>query len=345
MLLNDSYFYTAPWLAFLRKPVFAVKYKQDMLDAVREAGREPDRALCRDLLDKYSRYQIDLYEYFYFGMGKRSAAELREYIGNREKTALTQRMNDPASKHIFDNKAETYERFRRFYRRELCLVRAGSEEDKAAFAEFVSRHEAFVVKPIDLYFGLGVRKVEVGGRSAAELYADITRERIYGFVAEELIVQHEATARFHPQSLNTVRFPTIRQEDGVKPWYPFLRMGKGESFVDNISSGGVAALIDPETGELLRAASHYAPDVREHPDTHEPIIGARLPRWDEAVAMVKELAQIVPEMRYVGWDLALSDKGWVLVEGNAAAQMSTQQVLLNRGFRSEFLTELRKMGK
>ena len=62
-------------------------------------------------------------------------------------------------------------------------------------------------------------------------------------MAEELIIQHEATAHFHPQSLNTVRFPTIRQDDGVKLWYPFLRMGKGESFVDNISSGGVAALV------------------------------------------------------------------------------------------------------
>ncbi len=345
MLLNNSYFYTAPWLGFARKPVFDKKYKQDILDAIKEAGKEPTEFLYNDLLDKYSHYQIDLYEYFYFGMQHRTETEIREYIGNREKTALTQRMNDASLKHVFDNKAETYERFRKFYKRELVLVRIDCEEDKAAFGDFVSRHEEFVVKPIDLYFGVGVRKLSRDGRTAQELYDDIVSERIFGFVAEELIVQDEATARFHPQSLNTVRFPTIRQDDGVKLWYPFLRMGKGESFVDNISSGGVAALIDPETGVLGKAASHYAADVQEHPDTGVHIPGAQLPRWDEAVALVKELAQVVPEMRYVGWDLALSDKGWVLVEGNAAAQMSTQQTLSGHGYRSEFMAELKKMGK
>ncbi len=345
MILNRSYFYTAPWLSFLRKPYFAVKYKQDILDAIQKAGREPGKELYRDLLDKYSRYQIDLYEYFYFDMEHRTEREIYEYIGNREKTPLTQRMNNAELKHIFDNKSETYALFKKFYKREMLLVKPGVEEDLAAFADFVSRHEEFVIKPIDLYFGVGVRKIKVDGHTAQELYDDIVKERYFGFVAEELIVQHEATARFHPQSLNTVRFPTIRQDDGVKLWYPFLRMGKGESFVDNISSGGVAALIDPETGVLGKAASHYAPDIKEHPDTHIPIRGYQLPLWDEAVAMVKELAQVVPEMRYVGWDLALSDKGWVLVEGNAAAQMSTQQVLSGHGYRSEFMAELKKMNR
>lgn len=345
MLLNNSYFYTASWLGFLRKPYFAVKYKQDILDAIRTAGREVDKKLYSDLLDKYSRFQIDLYEYFYFGMEHRSEQEIREYIGNREKTALTQRMNDPAKKHIFDNKSETYALFKHYYKREMLLVRPNHEADMEAFTSFVNRHEEFVIKPIDLYFGVGVRKIRREGRRAKELYEEIVKERYFGFVAEELIVQHEATAQFHPQSLNTVRFPTIRQDDGVKLWYPFLRMGKGESFVDNISSGGVAALIDPDTGTLGKAASHYASNIREHPDTHVPIQGFTLPRWDEAVAMVKELAQVVPEMRYVGWDLALSDKGWVLVEGNAAAQMSTQQTLSGHGYRSEFMAELKKMGK
>lgn len=345
MLLNDSYFYTAPWLGFARKPYFNHFYRQDILDAIREAGKQPTEHLYNDLLDKYSHYQIDLYEYFYFDMARRTESEIAEYIGNREKTRLTQRMNDPSLKHIFDNKSETYEIFKKYYKREMLLVRIDNEEDMAAFTDFVARHEVFVIKPIDLYFGVGIRKIERGDYTAKELYDDIVTERYLGFVAEELIVQDEATACFHPQSLNTVRFPTIRQDDGVKLWYPFLRMGKGNSFVDNISSGGVAALIDPETGVLGNAGSHYLRNVKEHPDTHAPIQGYQLPRWDEAVALVKELAEVVPEERYVGWDLALSDKGWVLVEGNAAAQMSTQQCLSGYGYRSEFLAELKKMGR
>ena len=41
-----------------------------------------------------------------------------------------------------------------------------------------------------------------------------------------------------------------------------------------------------------------------------------MPYWDELVAFAKEIAMVVPEQRIVGWDLALSVDGWVIIEGN-----------------------------
>jgi len=54
---------------------------------------------------------------------------------------------------------------------------------------------------------------------------------------------------------------------------------------------------------------------------------------DEAVKMIKELALIVPEVRYVGWDIALTDKGWVLIEGNDKGMFVGIQKTTQKGFR------------
>lgn len=38
----------------------------------------------------------------------------------------------------------------------------------------------------------------------------------------------------------------------------------------------------------------------------------------------KELAKMVPDVKYVGWDLALTENGWVMIEGNEDGQFVFQ---------------------
>ncbi len=62
-----------------------------------------------------------------------------------------------------------------------------------------------------------------------------------------------------------------------------------------------------------------------HPDSGLPIKGFQIPRWDELVTLSYQLARVLPEQHYVGWDLALTeDKGWVMVEGNGGGQFIHQ---------------------
>jgi hypothetical protein len=52
--------------------------------------------------------------------------------------------------------------------------------------------------------------------------------------------------------------------------------------------------------------------------------------------MVKSLASEISEMHCVGWDLSLTDKGWVLVEGNARPQVVAVQTFSGKGYRPIF---------
>ena len=49
---------------------------------------------------------------------------------------------------------------------------------------------------------------------------------------------------------------------------------------------------------------------------------------------MKELAQVTPENRYTGWDCALTEHGWVMVEANRQGQF-VWQIPLQQGCREE----------
>ena len=54
----------------------------------------------------------------------------------------------------------------------------------------------------------------------------------------------------------------------------------------------------------------------KHPLTNEKIVGFKVPLFNEAVELVRKAALIVPDMAYVGWDVAIGEDKPILVEGN-----------------------------
>ena len=94
-------------------------------------------------------------------------------------------------------------------------------------------------------------------------------------------------------------------------------MGMGNSVVDNLNSGGLAAVIDKETGIISTpGADKIGETFEKHPDTGTEIIGFEIPKFAEAVATVKEAATVVPQIGYAAWDIAVSDDDVQLIEGN-----------------------------
>ena len=83
----------------------------------------------------------------------------------------------------------------------------------------------------------------------------------------------------------------------------------------------------------------------KHPDSGIDIIGFEIPRWKEAISLAKELATVVKGQRYIGWDLALTEKGWVMVEGNAMSQFVGWQIPTQKGFMAEANNILKELGK
>lgn len=133
-------------------------------------------------------------------------------------------------------------------------------------------------------------------------------------------------AIFNESSVNTVRVSTFYTRHGIVVPYGFLRTGRKGSFVDNCATGGVYATIDTETGILISSGcTEFGDRFSYHPDSKVVMSGYQLPKWNEAVQLLKEVALQTPNLKYLSWDLAYTDKyGWDIVEVNTSGQFMQQ---------------------
>lgn len=292
-------------------------------------------------------YRLSFDEYFLFNVKNLKPKGIREFAGEDDHLYYADSMNKKENLQIFDNKYLAYQKFQPFYKRDIALFPVNCEQEDLGggkFKMFVEKHPVFIAKPIKSTLGKGVAKFKLSDWSSADLlYEHLIKNYKNGFVAEELIIQEEAFARLHPESVNSIRVTTIRFNDRVEFIYPFLRIGKGDSVVDNAGAGGVMGLIDVETGIVYASADEYGNTFVVHPDTKEQVVGFRVPQWEEAKDFVRQLVQVVPDNRYSGWDIALTKNGWVMIEGNTRAQFVWQMVS-KKGSKEEFESYIKELG-
>lgn len=311
---------------------------EQTIDVFCERGSlsDPDRAALKQAIRKdMTRHLITPDEYFLYSFASKGEAEKDEFVGDMERTILCARLynNNPAGM-VFMDKMKTYEAFQDYFKREVVLIE--DESDFEAFKDFSARHACYLVKPVAASRGKGIKKViapqtEEEVQTAFDLFLRSGR-----CVLEELIDQDERIGKLHPQSVNTIRYATYYDKDQLQTLACFIKIGRGESVVDNGGAGGFLAAIDEETGVIITPGrTEFGEVIEVHPDTGIPIVGFKIPEWGKLQELVKELPQVLPEQKYVGWDLALSQtKGWVLVEGNSGGQFVGPQIAKEEGIRS-----------
>ena len=136
------------------------------------------------------------------------------------------------------------------------------------------------------------------------------------------VENHPDLADLGPSGLCTVRVVTIRHPMGMTPeiLIASFRIPAVGGVADNFSTGGTACPVDLDTGVLgpgVRKDLHFAHlDLFQCPDTGVPIAGRVLPCWSSALTLALKTHSIFPEYPSVGWDIAITPTGPVLIEGN-----------------------------
>ena len=321
-------------LSFLLSSVIYLKYRQrnrlpDDLDSVIRTFVPPEqqrdlksrRKLIHTLIFCRLYYQIEYKEYFFYNFGNLSDAERKQYVGFYELKQYFRNLNKYGHPEIFDNKENTYLHFKDFFSRDVLCVRDAEQED--AFASFLNRHSPCVLKPLKQYGGKGIQLLSKEDVPSAEKLFSANRKRV-PFLLEEIIEQDPVMAAFHPQSVNTIRYNTFFHEGSLIKIQAVLRMGRGDNFVDNATSGGIFALVDTQTGRLSSTARADTGEIFfSHPDTGIVFKGVQIPRWDELNSLLERIVRVIPEQKQVGWDFALSKDGWVLVEANTGPALQS----------------------
>ncbi len=275
---------------------------------------------------------INYPDFYQYRCENASLCEITRKVLFQEQKTFWHQINPVESRTIVHDKYKAYLHFKDFYRRDVVFV--SGRESKDEFVAFCQAHPLFIVKPLASCCGRGIQLID--SNETAFSIDEFIKSYSDGFVAEELINQDESLSQLHQQSVNTLRINTVNYGTSIEVIWPCLRIGCGESIVDNAAAGGVFGAIDSVNGRIMSVSDEFHHTFSEHPDTKIPLIGFTVPKWQEACEMAKQLAALVPDLHFVGWDLALTDKGWVMVEGNHQPYI-IWQIATGKGIRNEFL--------
>ena len=147
-----------------------------------------------------------------------------------------------------------------------------------------------------------------------QVYEEFSKQDL---LIEECLVQHPALF-FSNVSVNTIRVNSLLDKEGnVHLFKAVLRVGIGDSVVDNYNAGGVEYPIDIETGIISSLGFHDNKlQCIYHPLSDKIMPGFNIPYWDKVVFCITEASKQLPLCRFVGWDIAITKDGVELIEGN-----------------------------
>ncbi|MBW6465956.1 MAG: hypothetical protein K0B06_05590 [Brevefilum sp.] len=292
-----------------------------------------------DILSANILYGASIVNYFTYDFYLKSGLQRKEFITEGQSRRIWYAFNPPIYRDIFREKNQTYKVFKDFIDREYLFL--AEVTDFKAFEEFCHRHKEIFIKPKNASWGRGARKVRIDNSiNLVDLYEECYDNQ---YIVEEVIVQHPDLAAFHPSSLNTIRVSTVVTKNGVKIMKPsFFKMGNHGSVNDNYSSGGLLSEIDINTGIIYTGGfDKNRNQYFSHPTSKLQIKGFRIPFWEEIRSFAQKLAYVVPQNRYVGWDIALSINGKpLLVEGNEHGDFFTFTQPGNRKMYEDALKEI-----
>lgn len=155
-------------------------------------------------------------------------------------------------------------------------------------------------------------------------------------VLDELVVQSPVMASLNPSSVNTVRLYSLVIGEECTFFASFLRMGRNGAIVDNLGSGGLLAGIDLNTGTVFTpGADDTGRCFDTHPDTGVSIRSFQIPRWQELLRFTEEAAMHYP-MKYVGWDIAVCENGFQIIEANPDPMIHGIQTKFNGGRKKQY---------
>ena len=302
--------------------------------------------LMGDVFSERILHGTELQDYFQYEFYNLKSRERRKYMTFSKLRKTIRICNDPEKRSIFDDKALFNQTFSKYIRRDWLNMQEASIEE---FRSFLEKHKTFFAKARKGMFGekagLACAPKPLTDDAVRELYQ---RYRTEDYLIEQPIEQHPAMAAFNGSSVNTLRIVTLRLADGSpKIMAGVLRIGRAGESADNFHHDGIAATIDVDTGIVDSAGiDRNFKRYIIHPDSGRRIIGFEIPLWDKATRMVLDAAMAVPEVRYVGWDVAMDSEGEVqLIEGNYGADPDVTQMPCRTGKWPLFSEEVEKIAR
>ncbi len=222
--------------------------------------------------------------------------------------------------------------------------------DVVALEQFLLRPRNYPLfgKPVEGFQSLGSIGLAAVDARARELErTDGTRVALQDFVAEIASTYasgyvFQPLMRPHPEiealcgpRLATVRMLTLLTDDGPRLLGAAWKIPGGDNIADNYwRAGNLLAQLDLDTGDVRRVvtgAGFALTQPTHHPDTGADFAGFRHPQWEAMRALALDGARLMRHVPLIGWDLAGTSSGPMIVEMNETPDFSLIQLAERKG--------------
>ena len=300
-------------LNYLFKRIIQMDYK-NMIKIAKNISKKIKKNYILILFDMVRcgfKYQAGYYDYQEFEFYNLNKKQRETYLTRGKNNEIIKKFNEKSKFYIFDNKDEFYKTFNKFLKRKWMELDGNNKDE---FVKFLKENKIAIVKPVDGEGGKGVEKIEYTSDDACEeLYNKLINNN--QTIVEQCITQNKELNNLYSKSVNSLRMFTFYKDGESHFLQAILKIGNG-GVVDNFSSGGMYTYLDENGVVYVEAIDRLDNIYNEHPISKCPIVGFKVPMFKEAVELVKEAAKVVPEIGYVGWDVAIGENEPIMIEGN-----------------------------
>jgi hypothetical protein len=210
-------------------------------------------------------------------------------------------------------------------------------KDYPLFGKPVDETRSLGSMALDGYDTASDSVIALNGRKLplAAFVAEVARHFQAGYMLQPRVVPHTAVRAVAGERLATVRVVTICTNDGPKLFRAAWKIPAGPNVADNFwRSGNLLATLDLNTGRVTRAVRGAGPmqqQVTQHPDSGVELIGFEVPNWPKIISVALEAAATLYEVPLIGWDIAPTDDGALIVEPNFTPDFDLPQLADRRG--------------
>ena len=305
--------------------IFSANYAR-FFDNLKKVAKKENKNFLKLVIDTgycVFRYGFCLSDYLNYKLYNKKKKERKQYVSTRTENKFYETVSPSAYKQRYTVKPNFLEDFKEYTKRDFIVPKEG-EYDK--FLKFLDEHDVFMSKPYDGLGGADVKREYAKDiTDKKEYFENAIKNRIF---LEELVIQHPEMNKLCEKSVNTMRIMTFNDHGKSRIIWMGLRVGNGINAIDNFHAKGMAVNINVSTGKLVgNAIDKDLNEYTEHPVTHVKFDGFQIPCFKEAKEMVLKASLESDKILVVGWDVAISDKGPVIIEGNRRPGFDIVQVL------------------
>lgn len=191
----------------------------------------------------------------------------------------------------------------------------------------LNRKGKYIIKPsIDSGSGRGIRLIYANNdkiflNDELVTFEDIHKLYKNDYLIQEFLQQGEILAKFHPQSINTLRVISLNIQDNIVFPSTVVRFGSSGAYTDNFGTEGLSCGVN-EFGELNETGldSRFN-TVDKHPDTQVEFKGTKIPNYKKLLKYLESLHKKLPYFNCLSWDIAIDNNNeFVLIEINNGFQ-------------------------